>query len=118
MAPSAGTFGCRPSARDDQGPKRGDRRPCSVDGAAVTIVIMSDQSPFPTAPDRQDGLAVMGVFLGLLAVIGAIVGVGLGVRAVDDAKRPAAATAATAGMTPVTLSEFKLDPATISVAAG
>ena len=43
---------------------------------------MSDTTP---TPKRSDGLAIVGVVLSLLAVVGAIVGVGLGVRAVDEA---------------------------------
>ena len=81
---------------------------------------MSDDSLLPAAPERQDGLAVVGVFLGMLAMLGSVFAVGLGFRAVGDAKRPAAgaATVSSGVMTLVTLSEFKIEPATLSAAPG
>src|SRR5438046_2242692 len=45
---------------------------------------------------RQDGLAVMGGFLGLLALIGVIVSIGISVRALDDDGTAATAPAASA----------------------
>jgi uncharacterized cupredoxin-like copper-binding protein len=78
---------------------------------------MSDVAP-PTAP-RQDGLAVVGVFLGLLAVLGMVISVGLSVRATDDAKRGATAVSAGGGVeVAISLSEFKIDPMMPSIPVG
>ena len=65
---------------------------------------------------RRDGLAVIGVVLSLLAVLGAVVGVGLGVRAVDEADE--ASVASGSASTAVSLTEFAVSPGAISVAAG
>ena len=67
--------------------------------------------------DRQDGLAVVGVFLGVLALLGAVVAVGFGMRAVDEADNGTTGVAASA-MVPVTLSEFTISPSTIEATAG
>ncbi|MCU1375255.1 MAG: putative multicopper oxidase [Actinomycetia bacterium] len=66
--------------------------------------------------DRQDGLAVVGVFLGLLALVGTVFSVGLAVRAVGDAKGVRSVTVG--AEVDVDLSEFKIDPAMVTAAAG
>jgi FtsP/CotA-like multicopper oxidase with cupredoxin domain/plastocyanin len=69
------------------------------------------------APPKQDGLAVVGLFLGALAVLAAVFAVGLGVRAVDRADQVRAGGSSSAPVA-VTLSEFEIAPAMIDVAAG
>jgi FtsP/CotA-like multicopper oxidase with cupredoxin domain len=69
--------------------------------------------------DRQGGLAAVGIFLGLLALLGVVFSVGLSVRAVDDAKRGGTAVATSGGpAVEVSLSEFKIDPMMPTVSAG
>jgi FtsP/CotA-like multicopper oxidase with cupredoxin domain/plastocyanin len=67
--------------------------------------------------DRQEGIAVVGVFLGLLAVLGSVFGVGLGLRAIDraDSIRAGGGSGETVQ---VSLSEMKVDPAMIHIGAG
>jgi FtsP/CotA-like multicopper oxidase with cupredoxin domain len=79
---------------------------------------MSDAQEPPTAPDRQQGLAVVGVFLGLLALLGMVFSVGLSVRATDEAGRGGTAVAAGGPEVEVSLSEFEIDPMMPSVPAG
>jgi uncharacterized cupredoxin-like copper-binding protein len=79
---------------------------------------MSDVQEPPTTPDRQQGLAVVGVFLGLLAVLGMVFSVGLSVRATDDAKHAGTSVSAGGPEVEVALSEFKLDPMMPTVPAG
>jgi len=67
--------------------------------------------------ERQDGLAIVGVFLGVLAVLGTLFGVGLGLRAVDKADG-VRASAGTGSSVSVTLSEFKIAPSMVTVAVG
>ena len=69
-----------------------------------------------TDSSGRDGLAVVGIVLSLVAVLAAVVGVGLGVRAVDESD---ASTIASAGeQTTVSLTEFSVSPGAITVAAG
>ncbi|MCU1486714.1 MAG: putative multicopper oxidase [Actinomycetia bacterium] len=70
------------------------------------------------ASDRQDGLAVVGIFLGLLALLGMVFSVGLAVRATDDAKRVGTVATSAGRAVEVALSEFTIDPAMPSVAVG
>jgi manganese oxidase len=72
-----------------------------------------------TPSSRQDGLAVVGIVLSLLAVVGAVVGVGLGIRAVDEAGNGGTGVAAAAALTSsVSLTEFAVTPDHLTVAAG
>jgi FtsP/CotA-like multicopper oxidase with cupredoxin domain len=73
---------------------------------------MSDES------DRQDGLAVVGIFLGLLALLGMVFSVGLAVRASDDAKNAGTVATSSGAAVEVALSEFKIDPAMPEVPVG
>ena len=76
---------------------------------------MSETTP---TPQRSDGLAVIGVVLSLLAVVGAVVGVGLGIRAVDEADSAGSVSAGGGGTATATLTEFAIEPGDLSVAAG
>jgi FtsP/CotA-like multicopper oxidase with cupredoxin domain len=67
---------------------------------------------------RRDGVAVAGVFLSVLALLGMVFAVGLGVRAVDRADAVRATTAAAGPPVAVTLTEFAIAPAMISAPAG
>ena len=66
--------------------------------------------------ERQDGLAVVGVFLGLVALLGAVFSVGLAVRANDENGSTGVATAG--GQVEVVLTEFAITPAELSAPAG
>src|SRR3954470_685497 len=66
--------------------------------------------------ERQNGFVVLGVVIASLALVAAVIGVGLGVRAVDQSENVSATGGGAA--TPVALSEFKLDPASITVPSG
>jgi FtsP/CotA-like multicopper oxidase with cupredoxin domain len=68
--------------------------------------------------DRQGGLAAVGIFLGLLALLGVVFSVGLSVRAVDDAKDSRGVSASSGAEVEVSLSEFKIDPMMPSIPAG
>jgi manganese oxidase len=70
-----------------------------------------------TEASRQDGLAIVGVFVGALALLGSIFSVGLAVRAVDKADRRPAVASAGETVT-VTLSEFEIAPAMVSAPTG
>jgi FtsP/CotA-like multicopper oxidase with cupredoxin domain len=64
-----------------------------------------------------EGFALVAIVVAALSMVGAIIGIGFGVRAMDEADDrvaagPAAATAE------VHLSEFKIEPAELTVAAG
>src|SRR4051812_23527090 len=67
---------------------------------------------------RQDGLAVVGIFLGLLALLGVILSVGLAMRAVDDAKGGTSVAAGSGPTVDVALSEFMIAPNMVSAPAG
>jgi FtsP/CotA-like multicopper oxidase with cupredoxin domain/plastocyanin len=67
--------------------------------------------------ERRDSVAVLGVFLSLVAVLGAVFSVGLAVRAIDEAD-DAGGGAAAATTVEVTLSEFAIEPGAISLPAG
>jgi uncharacterized cupredoxin-like copper-binding protein len=69
------------------------------------------------ASDRRDGLAVLGVFLSLVAVLGAVFSVGLAARAIDEADDDGGGSAA-ATTVEVTLSEFAIEPEAITLPAG
>ena len=85
-------------------PKGGSSMPRSASGAG-----------------RTDTLMFMASFLAALSLVTSIVAVGFGSRAIQDANRRAG-SGGSAADTPVSatvhLSEFKLDPATVSVAVG
>ena len=70
-----------------------------------------------TESSRQDGLAIVGVFLSALALLGTLFAVGLAVRAVDKADEGGAGVAAGESVT-VTLSEFKIAPAHVLAPVG
>jgi plastocyanin len=77
----------------------------------------------PAAPGgavRADNLMAFAVVIAGMALFTALVAVGFGARAIDDAK--AGGGGGTAGAAPasatVHLSEFKLEPATVTVATG
>ena len=69
-------------------------------------------------PSRQDGLAIVGVFLGALALLATVFSVGLAARAVDKADDNGGAVAATGETVTVELSEFKITPAMVSAPVG
>jgi FtsP/CotA-like multicopper oxidase with cupredoxin domain len=70
-------------------------------------------------PSRQDGLAIVGVFLAALALLATVFSVGLAARAVDKADDNGGAKVAATGETvTVELSEFKITPAMVSAPAG
>ena len=66
--------------------------------------------------ERQDGLAIVGVFLALLALIGVVVSIGFSVRALDD--DGGSGVAAAGDTVTVTLTEFAIEPATVEAPAG
>lgn len=66
--------------------------------------------------ERQDGLAVVGVFLGLVALLGAVFSVGLAVRANDE--NGGTGVAASGAQVEVVLTEFAVTPAELSAPAG
>ena len=66
-------------------------------------------------PQRQDGLAVVGAFLGALALLASVFAVGLAMRAEDDDGGDGPATA---GSVEVTLAEFSIEPETIEASTG
>ena len=68
--------------------------------------------------DRQGGLAAVGIFRGLLALLGVVFSVGLSVRAVDDAKDSRGVSASSGAEVEVSLSEFKIDPMMPSIPSG
>lgn len=65
---------------------------------------------------RQDGLAVVGVFLALVALLGAVFSVGLAVRANDEDDGTGVAAGPT--QVEVTLTEFAIEPADITAPRG
>jgi len=71
-----------------------------------------------TEPSRQDGLAIVGVFVGALALLGSMFSVGLAVRAVDKADKGGTSVAAAGEAVTVTLSEFEIAPAMVSAPVG
>lgn len=75
----------------------------------------------PDRSSRADTLGVFGVILALGALLLAVVGIGLGWRAVDEAKGGAGPTGASASApaeVTVQLADIKIEPAVIEVAAG
>src|SRR3954447_3243538 len=76
-------------------------------------------SEMSSEESRQDGLAIVGVFLGALALLATVFSVGLAARAVDKANdKGSAAVAATGQTVTVELSEFKIAPAMLSAPVG
>lgn len=71
-----------------------------------------------TEASRQDGLAIVGVFVGALALLGSMFSVGLAVRAVDKADKGGTSVAAAGETVTVTLSEFQIAPAMVSAPVG
>lgn len=72
---------------------------------------------------RSDALGVFAIALALLALIGTVVGVGFGMRAIDESKTNVAAAGgggggSAAASATVTLKEFSITPKTISLAKG
>ena len=66
-------------------------------------------------PQRQDGLAVVGAFLGALALLASVFAVGLAMRVEDDDDGGGSATA---GAVEVTLADFSIEPETIEASTG
>lgn len=67
----------------------------------------------------RDTLPVVSIVISLVALIGTMVGVGLGARAIDEARKPARVSAGAGGATAaVSLKEFSIEPKTIRVKAG
>ena len=94
----------------------------------VLMTILEDHAPLATAepagatgPDSRSsalfGVVVVAVVLSLLAMLVAVVAVGFGSRAIDEAGGGASAAGAAAS-TMVHLGEFTIEPATIEVATG
>jgi len=80
--------------------------------------VAPDQSPVsalePTdAPSAADGMSAIAIAVALLALVGAVMAIGLGWRAVDESK--AAPAAAGGGQAMVELTEFSVDPASVGV---
>jgi manganese oxidase len=93
--------------------------------APVVDVIELDDAPVTISdpPQRRDGLMVFLFLFAGLALLTSVVAVGYGMRAVDESKRNAGAPAAGAGAAApstvtVYLSEFKIEPRDVTVAAG
>ena len=79
---------------------------------------MASMSVAESTTPRSDGLAVVGIVLSLIAAVGAIVGVGLGVRAVDESGEGGTGVAAAGAVAAsVSLTEFAIEP-DVMVAAG
>ena len=71
--------------------------------------------------ERRDNWLFLTIILSGMALITAVFGVGLGVRAIDDAKAPASGESSSASAPAVGtlhLTEFEISPATLTVAAG
>lgn len=76
---------------------------------------------FLATQEGRDGWLVATLFVACLALVAAVIGVGFGVRAIDESKQPLNASAVgTAAPTSamVHLSEFALDPAEVTLAKG
>ncbi len=69
----------------------------------------------PDRADRADGIAAVAVAVALLALVGAVFGIGLGWRAVDESKLASAGGSAGGGQAMVELSEFAIAPASVGV---
>jgi manganese oxidase len=72
-------------------------------------------------PDRRrgrDDFAVVAVIVALLALVVAVVGVGFGMRAIDEAGAGGGAASGGAGSASVVLTEFAITPATLSLGTG
>jgi FtsP/CotA-like multicopper oxidase with cupredoxin domain len=80
---------------------------------------MTEPANLSGADARRDGFMLFSVVFAALAFLTAAVGVGLGLRAVDESKS-SGATLSSAAPTTATLhlTEFKLEPATVTVAQG
>lgn len=70
-----------------------------------------------SSAERRDSLLVSAVVVAVLALIVALVGVGYGIRAMDNSSSVSAGGGAPSAVD-VSLSEYKITPATISVAHG
>lgn len=67
----------------------------------------------------RDSLSVTAIVLSLVALVGTMVGIGLAARAIDEAGGKAVqASGGTPAQAAVTLSEFSIEPKTITVGAG
>lgn len=73
----------------------------------------------PVTPrNRIDGLALVGIAIACVALLAAVFGVSLSFGKVDDARRIAAIAGVATETVPVTVSEFKIEPSTVTVGAG
>ena len=76
---------------------------------------MTSDRPTP----QTDGLSLVAAVMAVLALIGTLFGVGLGMRAVDESKTTnASSREAAAGPVTVHLADFKISPAAITVPKG
>jgi uncharacterized cupredoxin-like copper-binding protein len=82
---------------------------------------MSQSMPEPQPPARND-LSVVAIVIAAISLLGMVVGVGFGVRAVDESKKnvstAVAAGASAATTATVTLKEFSITPTVIEVPTG
>jgi len=83
---------------------------------------MTAEREYSPEQQRRDGWLVAIFVTSALALVAAVIGVGFGARAIDESKSTLSATDAAAVSAPSTamvhLSEFKLDPSSVTVASG
>jgi FtsP/CotA-like multicopper oxidase with cupredoxin domain len=68
--------------------------------------------------ERQNGFAVLSVAIACVALIAGMIGVGFGMRAIDESESVSAGGPAGGQAVTVSLSEFAIEPSAISVEAG
>jgi manganese oxidase len=71
-----------------------------------------------TSSSRQEGLGVLALVVAVIALLAGVVGVGLGVRAVDEAKGGGTGVAAGGDTVSVELTEFDIQPDPIKASPG
>ena len=97
------------------------RPPSTAPGSPGRPDTDSPASRSDTRTERRDGWLLFAVLFSGLALIAAIVGVGLGARAVDESRSGAggsASEAAPVARVDVHLSEFAISPAVVEIGAG
>ena len=76
------------------------------------------ETPRRPPPSGRDSLMLLAVFLSCMALIVGVFGVGLGLRAVDEAGSEAGGAGGAPASVTIHLTEFALDPAAVTLAVG
>jgi uncharacterized cupredoxin-like copper-binding protein len=86
--------------------------------ADVPLTSAAPASSEPDGPDARDGILAVSIVVAILALVGAVIAVGMGWRAIDEsgASTPGGSTGSGGGQAMVSLTEFAITPA--SVGAG